>query len=114
MRPPHTVQPKDMHPRKMGLLYLLHHTQNNYLCTYDLYGPVRNVFDAGRYITWASASHLPTGWALEMERFLGPVKWPSTPFILPLQLGPLASPPPTPHLPPPPLLIQNFLEITSH
>jgi hypothetical protein len=21
---------------------------------YDLYGPVRNVFDAGRYITWAS------------------------------------------------------------
>ncbi len=27
---------------------------------------------------------------------------PSTPFILPLQLGPLASPPPTPQLPPPP------------
>jgi hypothetical protein len=26
----------------------------NYLCTYDLYGPVRNVFDAGRYITWGS------------------------------------------------------------
>jgi hypothetical protein len=26
-------------------------TGNNYLCTYDLYGPVRNVFDAGRYIT---------------------------------------------------------------
>ncbi len=21
---------------------------NNYLCTYDLYGPVRKVFDAGR------------------------------------------------------------------
>jgi hypothetical protein len=27
---------------------------NNYLCTYDLYGPVRNVFDAGRYMTWGS------------------------------------------------------------
>jgi hypothetical protein len=27
---------------------------------------------------------------------------PSTPFILPLQLGPLASPHPTPHLPPTP------------
>ncbi len=26
----------------------------NYLCTYDLYGPVRNVFNAGRYITWGS------------------------------------------------------------
>jgi hypothetical protein len=23
----------------------------NYLCTYDLYGPVLYVFDAGRYIT---------------------------------------------------------------
>jgi hypothetical protein len=27
---------------------------NNYLCTYDLYGPVCKVFDAGRYITWGS------------------------------------------------------------
>jgi hypothetical protein len=27
-------------------------SNNNYLCTYDLYGPVRNVFDAGRYFTW--------------------------------------------------------------
>jgi hypothetical protein len=26
----------------------------SYLCTYDLYGPVRNVFDACRYITRAS------------------------------------------------------------
>ncbi len=42
-----------------------------FLCTYDLYGPVRNVFDAGRYITWASGR----GWAMEMESFLGPVKW---------------------------------------
>jgi hypothetical protein len=25
-----------------------------YLCTYDLYGPVRNVFDAATYITWGS------------------------------------------------------------
>ncbi len=26
----------------------------NYLCTYDLYGPVHNVFDAGRHIMWGS------------------------------------------------------------
>jgi hypothetical protein len=44
---------------------------NNYLCTYELYDPMRNVFDTGRYITWASGR----GLALEMESFLGPVKW---------------------------------------
>jgi hypothetical protein len=33
----------------------------NYLCTYDLYGPVHNVFDAGRYITWASGRGLGLG-----------------------------------------------------
>jgi hypothetical protein len=26
-----------------------------YLCTFDLYGPVRNCFDAGRYIKGAQA-----------------------------------------------------------
>jgi hypothetical protein len=26
----------------------------SYLWTYDLYGPVRNASDAGKYITWAS------------------------------------------------------------
>jgi hypothetical protein len=35
--------------------------KNNYLCTYDLYGPVRNVFDAGRYIMWASERGLGPG-----------------------------------------------------
>ncbi len=43
----------------------------NHLCTYDLYGPVRNVFDAGRYIyvgKWG------VGLALEISSFLGP-KW---------------------------------------
>jgi hypothetical protein len=47
------------------------------------------------------------GWALEFPSFLGPVKWErapllslSTPLILPLQLGPLASPPLTPQSPP--------------
>ncbi len=35
---------------------------NSYLCTYDLYGPVRNDFDACRSITRAS------------ERGLGPKK----------------------------------------
>jgi hypothetical protein len=92
----------------------LHQQEINYhLFNYDLYGPVRNVFDAGREITLRG--QVGGGWALEMESFLGPVKWhraPSTPFILPLQLGPLASPPPTPHLPPP-LPIQNLLEINS-
>jgi hypothetical protein len=34
--------------------YLNFATSINYLCTYDLYGPVRNFFDAGRYITWGS------------------------------------------------------------
>jgi hypothetical protein len=28
--------------------------KNNYLCTNDLYSPVHNVLDAGRYITWGS------------------------------------------------------------
>jgi hypothetical protein len=35
----------------------------SYLCTYNLYGPVRNVFDACRSLTWTSG------------RGLGPVKW---------------------------------------
>jgi hypothetical protein len=35
--------------------------QNNYFCTYDLYGPVHNLFDAGRYITWASGMGLGPG-----------------------------------------------------
>ncbi len=39
-----------------------------YLCPYDLYGPVRNVFGAGRYVTWASGRGLGPGngyfWAL--------------------------------------------------
>ncbi len=35
--------------------------QNNYFCTYDLYGPVHNFFDAGRYITWASGKGLGPG-----------------------------------------------------
>ncbi len=43
----------------------------NYLCTYDLYGPVHNVFDACRYITWASGKGLGPG----NGKFLGPVKW---------------------------------------
>ncbi len=45
--------------------------QTSYLWTYDLYGPVSNAFYAGKYITRASGR----GWALEMETFLGPVKW---------------------------------------
>ncbi len=40
---------------------LLFSENYSYLCTYDLYGPVRNVFDAGRYITWASGRGLGPG-----------------------------------------------------
>ncbi len=44
----------------------------SYLCTNDLYGPVRNVFDAWiSKITRASGR----GLAMEIESFLGPVKW---------------------------------------
>ncbi len=41
----------------------------NYLCTYDLYGPVRKVFDAGRYFTWGSGGGRV---ALDLE-FCGPL-----------------------------------------
>jgi hypothetical protein len=43
----------------------------NYLCTYDLYGPVRKVLDLGRQITWGSGGE---GLALEIESFVGLVK----------------------------------------
>jgi hypothetical protein len=43
----------------------------NYLCTYDLYGPVRNAFDADSI---HYESKWEGGWALEIETFLGPVK----------------------------------------
>jgi hypothetical protein len=33
----------------------------SYLCTYDLYGPIRNAFDGGRYITRTSGSGLGPG-----------------------------------------------------
>jgi hypothetical protein len=43
----------------------------SYLFNYDLYGPVRNVFDACRSIT----GQVGGDWALKIESFLGPVKW---------------------------------------
>jgi hypothetical protein len=43
----------------------------SYLYTYDLYGPVRNVFDACISIRWASRRGLGPG----NPKFLGPVKW---------------------------------------
>ncbi len=39
-----------------------------HLCTYDLYGPVRNAFDTLH-------GQMGGGWALEMESFLSPMKW---------------------------------------
>jgi hypothetical protein len=45
--------------------------ENNYLCTYDLYGPVRKVFDAGRYITWGRGRE---GWRWESRVLWATVK----------------------------------------
>jgi hypothetical protein len=47
---------------------------NNYLCTYDLYGPLRNVFDAGRYIMLASGRGLGPG----IGEFFGPCEMTSS------------------------------------
>jgi hypothetical protein len=47
-------------------------SKNSYLCTYDSYGPVRNVFDACRSITRASGRGLGPG-KMKIESFLGPV-----------------------------------------
>ncbi len=48
---------------------------------------------------------------LQCGKVTPPPSTPPPPFILPLQLGPLPSPPLSPHLPP--LPIQNLLEINS-
>jgi hypothetical protein len=45
---------------------------NSYLCTYDSYSPVHYVLAACISITRASGG---LGWALEIESFMGPVKW---------------------------------------
>ncbi len=37
---------------------------NNYFCTYDLYGPVCNCFDAGRYFMWGGGGFLKSLQAL--------------------------------------------------
>ncbi len=47
-----------------GIILLL--LPNIYLCTYYLYGPMRNVFYA--------RGQVGGGWALEIKTF-GPVKW---------------------------------------
>jgi hypothetical protein len=47
--------------------------KNNYLDDYDLYGPVRNAFDAGS-IHYLGKLEVGGVWALEIESFLGPVK----------------------------------------
>jgi hypothetical protein len=43
----------------------------NYLCTYDLYGPEHNCFDAGRYIMWGGGGR---GVGAGIREFLGPLK----------------------------------------
>jgi hypothetical protein len=44
---------------------------NNYSCTYDLYGPVRNVLMRADTLF----GQVGGGWALEIESFLGLVNW---------------------------------------
>ncbi len=46
------VKSPDLDPGPFWPKMLILDLHCNYLCTYDLYGPVRNVFDAGRYIMW--------------------------------------------------------------
>jgi hypothetical protein len=63
-------------PLTIGRIY------NNYLCTYDLYGPVHKVSDAGRYFRWGSG----VGWggggfALEISSFVGPCEHARAEFI---------------------------------
>jgi hypothetical protein len=41
-----SIQRNTIAPSMASVLWL----RIKYLCTYDLYGPVRNVFDAGRYL----------------------------------------------------------------
>ncbi len=44
---------------------------NSYLCTYGLFGPVRNVLMRADTLR----GQVGGGWALEIESFLGPLKW---------------------------------------
>jgi hypothetical protein len=55
----------DIHAKETILQHIF-----SYLWTYDLYGPVHNAFDAGRYITRASGRGLCPG----KRNFLGSVK----------------------------------------
>jgi hypothetical protein len=57
----------------------------SYLSTYDLYGPVRNAFGAGRMAD-TLLRQVGGGWALEIVTFLSPVKWHRAVRPLPLQL----------------------------
>jgi hypothetical protein len=55
------------HPGSPGSINKKEEGENNYLCTYDLYSPAHNDFDACISILGQVA--------LEFESFLGPVKW---------------------------------------
>ena len=51
----------------------LYHGLNSYLCTYDLYVPVHNASGSIRH--HPLQGQVGGGWALEIETFLGTVKW---------------------------------------
>jgi hypothetical protein len=92
-------------------------TQINYLCTYDLYGPVRNVLFLMRADTLRGEVG-GGGLVLKIMSFVGPCEMARADRRV--LLGAQKTPPPTPHLPPPhlplplPLPIQNLLEIDSY
>jgi hypothetical protein len=72
------IQQPDLHNRRHseGKVFFLSSVIRSslaysYLCTYDLYSPVHNVLDACISITRAGGREL----GLEIESFLGPVKW---------------------------------------
>ncbi len=67
----------------LNLIYLLYIVCFNFLCTYDLYGPVRNVFDAGSFLgpKWHSPiGSMPFQRAQKTLHFQGP-----TPSHLPTE-----------------------------
>jgi hypothetical protein len=51
-------------------LFHKHLVKNNYLCTYDFYSPVHNVW----LRAYPLRGEVEGGWALEFKSFLGPVK----------------------------------------
>jgi hypothetical protein len=82
----------------MFQLFRRRNSYGTYLWAYDLYGPVRNGFDAADPLR----GQMGGGWALEIETFLGTVKWHQAVSAIwgPISLTalPPTHPSPLPHL----------------